>query len=115
MHLPEGAKNALRERKITEGHARAILALKNSSELQDELLSRIIKEGLSVRQAEAFVNLRNEKLKKKEPISTNAAKKLMQDSIVKRLSGLQQKLGKRRLHTKCKQVARDVWRSFLFH
>lgn len=55
LQLPLAAKQALADRKITEGHARAILALKNTPELQQRLLDSIIKNGWSVRQAERFV------------------------------------------------------------
>lgn len=56
LQLPDTAKEALRAGKITEGHARAILALKGDEVLQGELLSNIQKFGWSVRQAEQFVN-----------------------------------------------------------
>jgi ParB family chromosome partitioning protein len=55
LQLPAPAKAALTEGKITEGHARAILALKDSPDLQDKLLKAIIASGWSVRQAERFV------------------------------------------------------------
>lgn len=55
MQLPETARQALRERKITEGHARAILAIKDFPDKQVELLEAIQKNGWSVRQAERFV------------------------------------------------------------
>lgn len=55
LQLPEPAVEALRKNDITEGHARAILALKTDEKLQIELLNKIITQGLSVRQAEAFV------------------------------------------------------------
>ena len=54
LHLPENAKEALIEGKISEGHARQILALDNKS-AQDDLLKHVIKEGWSVRRAEQFV------------------------------------------------------------
>lgn len=53
--LPDEAKEALEQNKITEGHARSILALKGDDELQKQLLDSIIKYGWSVRQAEQFV------------------------------------------------------------
>ncbi len=56
LGLPDKARQALEEAKITEGHARAVLALKNQPARQDELLEAIIKNGWSVRQAEQFVN-----------------------------------------------------------
>jgi len=55
LQLPEKARTALREQKISEGHARAILALKDLPEKQAELLDHITKQDWSVRQAERFV------------------------------------------------------------
>jgi ParB family transcriptional regulator, chromosome partitioning protein len=55
LALPEEAATALREKVITEGHARAILALKGQPNKQAELLQRIRERGWSVRQAEQFV------------------------------------------------------------
>lgn len=54
LHLPENARKALETKKISEGHARTILSLKDSPKLQDELLNNIIKKGWSVRAAEKF-------------------------------------------------------------
>ena len=54
LRLPDNAKKALIEAKISEGHARQILALPDES-IQKELLDLIIKEGWSVRKAEQFV------------------------------------------------------------
>jgi ParB family chromosome partitioning protein len=55
LQLPEVAREALQSQKLTEGHARAILALKDSPEHQAELLQNILKQGWSVRQAEQYV------------------------------------------------------------
>lgn len=55
LQLPEPAQRALREEAITEGHARAILSLKEVPAKQTELLGHIIGKGWSVRQAEQFV------------------------------------------------------------
>jgi ParB family chromosome partitioning protein len=54
MQLPEPAKSALRDGKISEGHARAILAIKDNEDQQLVLLGHIIKQGWTVRQAEQF-------------------------------------------------------------
>ncbi|HET7059744.1 MAG TPA: ParB/RepB/Spo0J family partition protein [Candidatus Saccharimonadales bacterium] len=54
LKLPEAARDALAARKITEGHARAILSLKGDTERQDYLLRTIIAQGWNVRQAERF-------------------------------------------------------------
>jgi ParB family chromosome partitioning protein len=55
LQLPEKAKTALRENKITEGHARAILALKEFDGKQEVLLQNILKHNWTVRQSEQFV------------------------------------------------------------
>lgn len=55
LQLPTDAREALQENKISEGHARSILALKGHLPLQQELLKNIIQHGWSVRQAEQFV------------------------------------------------------------
>jgi ParB family chromosome partitioning protein len=55
LHLPEAASLALAKRDISEGHARAILALKGDDARQAYLLKTIIEQGWSVRQAERFV------------------------------------------------------------
>jgi ParB family chromosome partitioning protein len=55
LGLPTAARDALVNHKITEGHARAILALKGDAPRQSYLLQAIIEQGWSVRQAERFV------------------------------------------------------------
>ncbi|MEX2007142.1 MAG: ParB/RepB/Spo0J family partition protein [Candidatus Saccharimonadales bacterium] len=55
LQLPEPARLALAEGKISEGHARAILALKGNDKKQQELLSCVLNNGWTVRQAEQFV------------------------------------------------------------
>lgn len=56
LQLPETAQTALAEHKITEGHARAILALKQQPDQQAKLLQTIINQSWSVRQAERYVS-----------------------------------------------------------
>lgn len=56
LKLPDPARDALIAGKISEGHARAILALKGDEVRQTYLLRTIIEQGWSVRQAERFVN-----------------------------------------------------------
>lgn len=55
LQLPKAAQEALNTKMITEGHARAILALKDDAASQQQLLQAIIKNGWSVREAERFV------------------------------------------------------------
>ncbi|HEY1064298.1 MAG TPA: ParB/RepB/Spo0J family partition protein [Candidatus Saccharimonadales bacterium] len=55
LQLPTEAQEALNTKNITEGHARAILALKENPEAQKHLLDAIIKNSWSVREAERYV------------------------------------------------------------
>lgn len=55
LQLPKAATEALRSGKISEGHARAILALKGHLGKQDELLQCILNNNWTVRRAEQFV------------------------------------------------------------
>jgi ParB family chromosome partitioning protein len=54
LSLPKAAKKALVEGKITEGHGRQILAIKEP-DVQQEFLDLIIKNEWTVRKAEQFV------------------------------------------------------------
>lgn len=54
LGLPREAKEALVEGRVSEGHARQILAIKEE-DIQKELLELIIKNDWSVRKAEQFV------------------------------------------------------------
>ncbi|MCQ4087760.1 nucleoid occlusion protein [Saccharibacillus sp. JS10] len=54
LQLPEGVKEALIQRKITERHARALLSLSNE-ERQLKVLQEIIDKELNVKQTEARV------------------------------------------------------------
>lgn len=55
LQLPPAAREALQKSEISEGHARAILALKDSVSSQADLLQQIVLNGWSVRQAEQYV------------------------------------------------------------
>ncbi len=54
LNLPASARQALAEGKISEGHARVLLAL-NSTQAQLAALQTIVERSLSVRQAEELV------------------------------------------------------------
>jgi len=54
LELPEAVQDALRQGKITQGHARALLPLGDERE-QIEFCRRVQQEGLNVRQTEALV------------------------------------------------------------
>ncbi|HVU59973.1 MAG TPA: ParB/RepB/Spo0J family partition protein [Candidatus Saccharimonadales bacterium] len=55
LQLPAAARDALEQHRISEGHARAILALKEYPAKQLSLLAGIEQQGWSVRQAERYV------------------------------------------------------------
>ena len=55
LQLPSEARDSLIAKRITEGHARAILALRNFPDKQSVLLANIEKHSWSVRQAERYV------------------------------------------------------------
>lgn len=55
LQLPDEARQALSETRISEGHARAILALKGDKAKQSELLRCILDNSWTVRQAEEYV------------------------------------------------------------
>lgn len=74
LQLPEAAGQALQENRITEGHARAILALKNEPEVQNRLLQLIESQGWSVRQAEQFVTAHKEGLKSDTAVKQRTVK-----------------------------------------
>lgn len=82
LQLPEPAKRALAKNKITEGHARQILALDDPKK-QQELLDLILRHGWSVRRAEAFV-----RAYKQGPIDKSSAVRLSRTTTpeTKRLS-----------------------------
>lgn len=73
LQLPDDARIALSENRITEGHARAILALKGQLPLQAELLKNILQHGWSVRQAEQFVTSQKQGAKSEKAVSARMA------------------------------------------
>jgi ParB family chromosome partitioning protein len=54
LRLPDSVKNALIEKRISEGHARALLAL-STPEAQTAALHTVLAQGLNVRQTEELV------------------------------------------------------------
>ena len=64
LHLPVEIQTAIREKKLSMGHARALLGIEDS-EYQLEVFSKIISQDLSVRQVEGLAT----KSRDKEPAS----------------------------------------------
>lgn len=54
LDLSEDIRQAVREEKISEGHARALLGLEEPDR-QTALLSKILRDGMSVRETENFI------------------------------------------------------------
>lgn len=81
MQLSDAGKQALRDKQISEGHARTILGLKDVS-AQDQLLKLIVQHSWSVRQAERYVVAQRQgattaaKAKAKVATSTAETKKI---------------------------------------
>lgn len=86
LQLPDSARIALQEGKISEGHARAILSLKGKKAKQEELLSCIVNNGWTVRQAEQFATA----AKKGATTSQASSKTASETALTKDLS---QRLG----------------------
>lgn len=68
LHLTESVQRALEDRKITERHARALLAVKEEEE-QKRLLEIILEQELNVKQTEQLIkDSQKETPKKKRPV-----------------------------------------------
>lgn len=78
LQLPLKAIESLNSGNISEGHARAILAFKNSPELQDKLLKLIIAQGWSVRQAEQFVTAHKQGIISRDAVKRRTVKETPQ-------------------------------------
>jgi len=61
LDLPEAVKQALAEGRISEGHARALLALTDEPDRLHEVFQRIERDGLSVRETEQLVRAEPDK------------------------------------------------------
>jgi ParB family chromosome partitioning protein len=69
LQLPDFCQDALAAGQISEGHARALLGLKENMDLMRQALSTVIKQELSVRQTEELV-----RRWRTEPISPKATR-----------------------------------------
>lgn len=73
LNLPVTAKKALQEGKISEGHARAILSIKDDEKSQQKLLDYILDKKWSVHQAEQFAKAIKEGTKDAKQALTRVA------------------------------------------
>jgi len=85
LQLPDSAREALRQGKISEGHARAILSLKQWPEKQEELLGSILNNGWTVRQAEQFATAAKEGADAEAAKSRTASETTLTKSLGKKL------------------------------
>ncbi len=76
LSLPEEIKRQVKENKLSAGHARALIGCENAV----ELANKIIKEGLSVREAETLaanakgINVKNLAPKEQKPVDRDLEK-----------------------------------------
>jgi len=69
LQLPDFLQAALRDEKISTGHARALISVENEDD-QRSILKKILNKSLSVRQTEELVRSLDRKVdKKKSPVS----------------------------------------------
>ncbi|OGS37014.1 MAG: hypothetical protein A2293_02100 [Elusimicrobia bacterium RIFOXYB2_FULL_49_7] len=68
LKLPEHIKDAVFNRQLSAGHARALLALEKEADME-KLFQRIIKQGLNVRQTEELVGPSSKKKAEVKPLS----------------------------------------------
>jgi ParB family chromosome partitioning protein len=88
LTLPEPVKEMLREGRLTEGHARAILSI-DSEPARLKMAERILKEGLSVRAAEESAK----KVKRKKLIPKKKLPELVEaENYLKQLLGTSVKI-----------------------
>ncbi|KMK77901.1 nucleoid occlusion protein [Alkalihalobacillus pseudalcaliphilus] len=66
LHLPERVQHAILTKEISERHARSLLALKDEA-LQNQVLEKVLEEGLNVKQTEEQVKLILAGPEEKEP------------------------------------------------
>ncbi|MFQ6862330.1 MAG: nucleoid occlusion protein [Beduini sp.] len=66
LNLPKKVQDAVKNREITERHARALLSLPDASS-QVKTLNKIVNQGLNVKQTEEMINKKQKETIKKAP------------------------------------------------
>jgi ParB family chromosome partitioning protein len=87
LKLPEKVREYISEGKISAGHANAIGSIADSG-IQQKFADRIVKEGLSVREAEILTQTLNGKVKRPKKTSGSGEKPPEIASIEERLTSL---------------------------
>ncbi|MDZ7785634.1 MAG: ParB/RepB/Spo0J family partition protein [Candidatus Saccharibacteria bacterium] len=86
LQLPDKAKDALKTGLISEGHARALLAIKEFPEQQLKLLDMIVQKPLTVRQAEQYaIDSKNNRGKRQSPAAKKKSRLVVKTDGTKRL------------------------------
>lgn len=80
LSLPAEIKQGLIDGKITEGHARSILAI-TDREAQLTFYNNILSEGMNVRQAESHVQAGSTKVRKQVDPDTRAVEKKLSEAV----------------------------------
>lgn len=89
LSLPEEIRNHISEGKITMGHGRALLSLKNK-EILHVVVDKVMKEKMNVRQLEQYIHQLNENV----PRETKTKEQQKKDVFIKqRETNLREKLG----------------------
>ena len=89
LGLPEEIRNYISEGKISMGHGRALLALKNKEKLS-ALIEKVLKEKMNVRQLEQYIHQLNEHV----PRETKTKGQQKRDLFIKQHeTNLREKLG----------------------
>lgn len=86
LNLPKVVADALNSKKISEGHARAILGIKDATK-QIELMKLIVKNDWSVRQTERYVVAHKQgAVKSSQAIKKSSSKSKQTDTLTKILN-----------------------------
>ena len=88
LNLPTEAKEALYDKRISEGHARVLAGLNEFPAAQKEGLEHILEEGWSVRQTEQFSVVIKQQDKLKRAAKTEDVFKFREDTVRKMKSKL---------------------------
>lgn len=92
LHLPEEIQELLLEGKLTEGHARALLAL-GSREAMVEMAQRIVTSHLNVREVEERVRKTLKRTKKRDPVSPDPLVQSLESALNTPVSLVRKKKG----------------------
>lgn len=93
LELPDALKDGLISGVISEGHARALAAIPDTQAMI-EAYKMILKEGGSVRRAEALARIFKNKLEKPTTTQDSSKAKIINEAINEMASNLQTSLGK---------------------